>query len=101
MLICDVTDVFVNIFKVCDVVFRFGIACVPYSAMLVSWIYLRMYFYPMHVIKPIYEQGMRSGNEHPVLQKLVPMFLGFLCLLHVLNFFWFYLMIKGATNRFV
>jgi len=39
------------------------------------------------------------GNEHPVLQKVVPMFLGFLCLLHVLNLFWFYIMIKGAVNR--
>ena len=68
--------------------------------MLVSWVYLRLWFFPCHVIwrlqEECYEDTTCQNMQYPALNMLYA-FMSGLCVLHV---FWFYLMIKGFLRRF-
>lgn len=97
MLICDTTDIFVGLFKILDTITNMKTALPLYMAMLISWGYLRVYFYPVHVVMAVYYES--KTKEHPVFPIITNFFLGFLFLLHILNVFWFYLIIKGGLGR--
>jgi hypothetical protein len=67
--------------------------------MLVSWAYFRLYFFPVHVIKRIYEESQDWRGLIPMNFNSVAMLSGFLSVLFCLHLFWFYLMLKGIIKR--
>ena len=62
MLLCDLTDIFVSIFRIVDTMYSTKIAISFYICMFISWIYLRMYHYAVLVVWPIYNQWKESNN---------------------------------------
>ena len=61
MLIMDASDVFVSIFKLLvDVSDKNQVYA--YLAMFASWVYLRMWFYPVYLIKEIWVQSQATGH---------------------------------------
>lgn len=67
MLVMDLSDVFVSIFKqTIDVydVSRKRVEAPSYFMMLFSWGYLRMWFFPVYLMKEIWVQSNATG--HPV-----------------------------------
>jgi len=97
MLLCDLTDIWVSLFKTVDAIYSTRRSLPIYAMMIISWIYLRLYHYPMLLLVPVYREW--ESAEHFVLKKTIPLFFGFLVLLHILNMFWFVLMVKGALKR--
>ena len=101
MILHDVTDLLVTVFKltvdITPVFTQIGV----YIAMIVSWVYFRLWFFPSHVIKRLHEECYEGDNtcaniSYPMLNMLY----AFLSGLMVLHIFWFYLMIKGLIRRF-
>ena len=61
MLIMDASDVFVSIFKLLvDVSEKNQVYA--YLAMFAFWVYLRMWFYPVYLIKEIWVQSQATGH---------------------------------------
>jgi len=65
--------------------------------MVVGWIYFRLWFYPIYLIKEIWYQAQATG--HPSAQGVVRILTVFLIGLAFLNLFWFYQMISGLLRR--
>lgn len=62
MLIHDVSDTAVSIFKLCIDVTSTKIQAASYLAMIVSWIYLRLWFFPFHLIKNYVEEAYSAPH---------------------------------------
>ena len=56
MILHDITDTTMNIFKVTIDVTPIPIQAVSYFLMLFSWIYLRLWYFPFYVIGSIFEE---------------------------------------------
>ncbi|CDW74039.1 asc1-like protein [Stylonychia lemnae] len=96
MLIMDGSDIFVALFKMCVDVNEI-VQNVVFGIMASTWFYSRIYFFPIYVMKPFYDQAW--FHEHPVAQPVARFLIVFLGILQVLNVFWFYLMITGLIRR--
>lgn len=68
--------------------------------MITSWIYLRLWFFPVHVIYRIIEE-IRVWPEETYCLNVACMMVGFLMALSGMHVFWVYLMIKGLVKRIV
>lgn len=97
MLLHDITDLGVSIFKATIDVTAKKFQIVGYASMVIPWIYFRLWFFPFQVIWPIYYE--MHAVPHYVMQQTVLFFIGFLCALAVLHYFWFYLMFLGFIKR--
>ena len=102
MILHDVTDFGMSIFKMTVDITPFIVQVLGYACMCIPWIYLRLWFFPMHVISRIFEEvydySLPEAN-YSVLANNIGMMVGFLMILCVLHIFWFYLMIKGFIKR--
>lgn len=61
MMVMDVSDIFVSLFKI-TVDIHERLVFVTYVLMVVGWIYFRLFFYPIYVIKEHYLQGLATGH---------------------------------------
>ena len=66
--------------------------------MLSSWVYLRLWYFPFHVIKRLYEECYDQACPNMPYSAL-HMLLAFLSGLVCLHIFWFYLMVAGFIRR--
>ncbi len=98
MLIHDVTDLSVSVFKVLVDVTHYVIQFTAYFQMLFLWMYLRLYYFPVHIIMKIVRDIREWPQEtyHGYFAVMVVLFLMGLAGLHA---FWFYVMLKGVWNR--
>lgn len=65
MLIMDCSDIFISCFKMTVDVFSSDLAQAPgYASMLLSWLYLRIFIFPVYLIYQLYAQAGETG--HPV-----------------------------------
>eukprot|EP00347_Sterkiella_histriomuscorum_P000381 403376081 len=96
MIIMDFTDIFVAMFKMAVDVNE-TMQNTLFILMLVTWSYFRIYFFPVHVIKPFYDQAW--SHPHEVAAGTGPFLIIFLCVLQILNVFWLGLMLKGFFRR--
>jgi ceramide synthetase len=98
MVLHDVTDLCASIFKMVADITPFPIQICGYIIMVTSWVYFRMWFFPVHVIARIVEESQvwvgKTWNFN-----LVGMLTAFLAVLFLLHVFWFYLMLKGFIKR--
>jgi len=99
MLLHDLTDLACTLFKLTVDVTPIYVQGVTYIIMFFSWVYLRLWYFPVHVIRRVheecYEDMVCKNMQYPALNMLFA-FLSGLCCLHV---FWFYLMVKGLIRR--
>ena len=56
MLLHDITDLAVTIFKMTSDVTPFPVQVLTYLGMIVSWVYLRLWYFPAHVIYRLHEE---------------------------------------------
>jgi TLC domain len=98
MILHDVTDMTVSIFKLSIDVTPTIIEVLGYLTMLITWVYFRLWFFPVHVIWRIFKElkTWDSNTYNPSLSLMLPAFLMMLFVMHV---FWFYLMIKWCLRR--
>ncbi len=98
MILHDVTDLTTTIFKLfCDVA-PTKIQLVFYLLMLTTWVYFRLWFFPIHVIGRIFEESYNwQGKTFNF--NLIGMLTTFLFFLFLMHIFWFYLMVKGGLKR--
>jgi len=98
MILHDMTDLGASIFKLTIDVTPFFIQMCGYSTMLVSWIYFRLWFFPMKVIGRIIEES-QNWHGSAINLNFIAMLTCFLIILFFMHIFWFYLMIKGLLRR--
>jgi hypothetical protein len=98
MLVHDVTDLSVSVFKVLVDVTHYVIQFSAYFQMLFLWMYLRLYYFPVHIIGTIIGEIREWPDEtyHQYFAVTIVIFLMGLALMHV---FWFYVMLKGIYSR--
>jgi ceramide synthetase len=101
MLLHDLTDLSVTLFKLTVDITPVPVQVATYILMLVSWVYLRLWYFTGHVILNVYEDCYEGTNvckdvQYSPLNMLFAFLIG-LCCLHI---FWFYLMVKGLVKRF-
>jgi TLC domain len=101
MLVHDVTDLSVTLFKLTIDVTPIYVQAITYGTMLVSWVYFRLWFFPRNIIYRLYAECYSGQYSCPnvnfsMLNMLFAFISGLLCL-HV---FWFYLMVQGLIRRF-
>lgn len=98
MVLHDVTDLGASIFKlVIDVTPAF-VQVGGYLIMLISWIYFRLWYFPIFVIGRIGEEFF-NWHGSAINVNFMVMLTTFLCFLFVMHIFWFYIMIKGLMKR--
>jgi hypothetical protein len=56
MILHDITDMAVTLFKVTIDITPFAVQGFFYGTMIVSWVYLRLWFFPAHVIYRLQEE---------------------------------------------
>jgi ceramide synthetase len=98
MILHDLTDLGCSIFKLTIDITPTVVEVTNYFVMVVPWIYVRLWFFPAHVIYRIFEEmnswdGVHTNNH---MNFMLIVFLIFLFLIHI---FWFYLMVKGFVRR--
>ena len=100
MLVHDVTDLSVTLFKLTIDVTHIAVQITFYVSMLVSWVYFRLWFFPVHVIWQLhyecYEDNLLCPNVN---FSMLNMLFTFICGLFILHIFWFYLMVHGLVRR--
>lgn len=98
MVLHDVTDLTASIFKlvvdITPIYYQVG----AYIVMLATWLYFRLWYFPVHVILRIYEES-NAWTGAAFNLNLVSMLTGFLIVLFGLHCFWFYIMLKGMLKR--
>jgi TLC domain len=100
MILHDITDLACTIFKLTVDVTPFLVQGVGYISMLVSWVYLRLWYFPGHVIYRLHEECYFEGKPCPNMHyQMLNMLYAFMTGLTCLHVFWFYLMIKGLVRR--
>jgi ceramide synthetase len=98
MILHDVTDLTVTLFKLTCDIFPVVIGISFYGLMIVGWVYFRLWFFPAHVIWRLQEEcydGVCSNMQYSALNMLYAFMSGLVCL----HIFWFYLMIHGLIRR--
>lgn len=100
MLVHDVTDLSVTLFKMTIDITPLAIQAFFYGQMLVSWVYFRLWFFPVHNIYHLYwecySDGMICTNVNYSMLNMMFAFISGLFCLHV---FWFFLMLQGLLKR--
>jgi hypothetical protein len=100
MLVHDVTDLAVTLFKLTIDITPIAIQAFTYVQMLVSWVYFRLWFFPVHIIYHLYWECYSDGkictNVNYSMLNMLLAFIGGLFCLHV---FWFFLMLQGLLKR--
>eukprot|EP00347_Sterkiella_histriomuscorum_P006081 403354139 len=97
MFVADFTDCFVSLFKITADVMNDRVQFVTAAAMIISWTYFRIWFFPSQLMTAWYIQS--SQSPHYVFQQTYVFFFAFLCGLQTLHIFWLFLMLKGILNR--
>jgi ceramide synthetase len=102
MFLHDVTDLTATIFKLTIDITPMLVQALGYLLLLVSWVYFRLWFFPMHVIQRLHEECYQEDSTScpNVNHSLLNMLYAFVVGLTFLHVFWFYLMIKGLLRRF-
>ncbi len=100
MLVHDVTDLSVTIFKLTVDVTHIAIQSLVYFSMLGSWIYFRIWFFPCYIIYKLYEECYGDNVCKNVNYSMLNMLFAFIVGLACLHVFWLYLMLKGMMRRF-
>lgn len=100
MILHDITDLNVTLFKLTVDITPVIVQSAVYGSMIVSWVYFRLWYFPVHVIYRLHEECYEEDKpcpnmEYPALNMLYAFMCGLLCL----HIFWFYLMIKGFFKR--
>lgn len=98
MLLHDLSDVFVCLFKLLIDVTPIVIQMSSYALMVLSWVYIRLWFFPVHVIGRIFEE-VNDWHGSPINMTFAYMLPGFLTALFGLHLLWFYVMLKGLAKR--
>eukprot|EP00347_Sterkiella_histriomuscorum_P000451 403375818 len=97
MFLTDFTDCFVSLFKITADVMSNKIQYTVAVVMVVVWIYLRVWFFPIHLMWEWFKQS--TSPNHYVLESYCIFLFTFLGGLFVLHIFWLFLMFKGIVNR--
>lgn len=99
MLLHDVTDLAVSIFKLTVDITPVYVMIPAYVLMVTSWAYVRIWFFPTKVIGRLYEECYSMGECKNAPYNLLNMLFAYLSCLWCLHVFWFYLMVKGMVRR--
>ena len=100
MLVHDVTDLAVTLFKLTIDITPIAIQAITYVQMLVSWVYFRLWFFPVHIIYHLYWECYGDGKVCAnVNYSMLNMLLAFIGGLFCLHLFWFFLMVQGLLKR--
>lgn len=100
MIVHDVTDLAVTLFKLTIDVTPMAIQAFLYVTMLVSWVYFRLWFFPVHIIYHLYwecyeDEKICQNVNYSMLNMLFAFIVGLVCL----HLFWFFLMVQGLFRR--
>lgn len=68
--------------------------------MLASWIYFRLWFFPVHIIYHLYWECYGDKVCPKINYSMLNMLFAFICGLVCLHAFWFFLMVQGLARRF-
>lgn len=93
MLVHDVTDLTVTIFKLSIDITPIAIQATSYGIMLLSWVYFRLWFFPFYLIYHLYWECYGDNVCSKVNYSMLNMLFAFICGLLCLHVFWFYLMV--------
>ncbi|TNV82255.1 hypothetical protein FGO68_gene12725 [Halteria grandinella] len=99
MILHDVTDLGCSVFKLTIDITPTAVEVIGYIGMVVPWLYVRLWFFPAHVISRIFEE-MNSWHGVRINRHMMIMLTVFLIVLFCMHIFWFYLMVKGLLRRF-
>ena len=100
MLVHDVTDLTVTLFKLTVDVTHFIVQIITYASLLSSWIYFRIWFFPCYIIYKLYEECYGPGKVcKNVNYSMLNMMFAFISGLACLHVFWLYLLLKGLFGR--
>lgn len=99
MILHDLTDLACTVFKLTVDVTPFLVQVGSYAAMLASWTYLRLWYFPGHVIHRLYEECYGEATCPNMDYAMLNMLFAFMSALVCLHLFWFYLMVKGFLRR--
>ena len=99
MLVHDTSDIFVIICKLSkDLASDFSII-LCWLMMFGSWAYLRLYYFPFHLISAFY-YGQKN-NPHFFIQKTFTSSMVFVLTLYSLHIYWTFCMIKAFVGKFM
>lgn len=99
MLIHDLSDLPVTILKlVVDVTPRW-VQYPVFIYMLASWIYLRLWVFPFHIIDNMIEECYGEKKMAGMNYSVLNMMIAFLYVLVGLHIFWCYLMLNAMIRR--
>ena len=93
MLVHDVTDLAVTIFKLTIDITPIYIQGASYGGMLIAWMYFRLWFFPVYLIYGLYWECYGDKVCANVNYSMLNMLFAFICGLLCLHVFWFYLMV--------
>lgn len=99
MILHDITDLTTTIFKLTVDITPILIQALSYGTLLVTWVYFRLWYFPLHVIGRILEECYEDQICAHTNYSYMTMLTAFLSILVCLHLFWFYLMIKGLYKR--
>lgn len=88
MLLHDATDIFVCLAKIARDCASDTTLKLSWIFMFVSWIYLRLYYFPDRILKVYYLE--MYDNPHKTIQGTFNFLYAFLTILYVLHWFWAY-----------
>ena len=100
MIIHDVTDLNVTLFKLTIDITPIIFQGLSYLSMLVSWVYFRLWFFPGYIIYRLWAECYGENVCQNVNYSMLNMLLAFISGLFCLHLFWFFLMVQGLVRRF-
>lgn len=101
MLVHDVTDLTVTLFKLTVDVTHIIVQIITYVSLLTSWVYFRIWFFPCYIIYKLYEECYGPGKLcQNVNYSMLNMMFAFISGLACLHVFWLYLLLNGLVRRF-
>lgn len=101
MLVHDVTDLSVTLFKLTIDITHIAVQVFSYISMLASWFYFRIWFFPCYIIYKLYEECYGPGKIcQNVNYSMLNMLFAFITGLACLHIFWLFLMLQGLLRRF-
>jgi len=95
----DITDIFVHLLKMTIDLVRDEIMLLCYFMMVSSWIFFRIYYFPIYCIKPMYDIGYQS-NFIP-LRESSRILLFLQSCVYIIHVFWLGLMFRGVLARYL
>ena len=100
MLVHDVTDLIVTLFKLTIDITPLFVQFSIYSSMLASWVYFRLWYFPVHLIYHLYWECYTEKFSNPRINfSMLNMLFAFIVGLACLHLFWFFLMVQGLVRR--